>query len=163
LDKTVLLEIFWKVLEPQGISKSAYHGGNMEGNQIHKFANLSYKVWPEICSLLESVPINKRAHKKCTDDLIENVCTAFEYLMGYYDTMISIVCSPMGTLTDEQISDVEKVSDFESVHPSHISITLRGFPKPWVVHSNIKFTLLSKKYQNLLNQTNSTGLTKLAA
>jgi hypothetical protein len=26
--------------------------------------------------------------------------------------MISIVCSPMGTLTDEQISDLEKVSDF---------------------------------------------------
>jgi hypothetical protein len=73
MDKTILLEIFWKVLEPQGISKSAYHGGDMEGNQIRKFANLSYKVWPEICSLLKDVPVNKRAHNKCTDDLNENV------------------------------------------------------------------------------------------
>ena len=89
------------------IVRSAYHGGDFEGNHCRKFMrNADKQVMNDIQQLLLGVPLNDRA---ADNEEISKYCKAFKRLFQYFDLLIHYCQQPFGKLTDADMKDVRSL------------------------------------------------------
>ena len=88
------------------IVRSAYHGGDFEGNHCRKWVSNAHSVMESIEVLLLGIPSEERA---ADDQEIQKYCKAFKRLFQYFDALIHYCHQPFGTLTDVDMVDVRKL------------------------------------------------------
>ena len=92
-----MLESVYKIV------RSAYHGGDFEGNHCRKFIRNAEKVMDDIQALLLEIPQEDRA---ADDYEIVRYCYAFQRLFQYFDLLIHFCQQSFGTLSDADMTDV---------------------------------------------------------
>lgn len=90
------------------IIRSAYHGGDFEGNHCRKFLRKANEVMNSIEGLLLAIPQSDRADG-CDDDEIQRCCCAFKRLFQHFDLLVHYCQQPLGSLTDDDMADVRKL------------------------------------------------------
>jgi len=105
--------------------RSAYHGGDFEGNHCRKLMRQADSVMDSIQELLLGMPEADRA-VGCDDDEVQKHCGAFKRLFQHMDGAIHCCNQPFGTLTNSDMADVRVLIDkldclwremFETVPP----------------------------------------------
>lgn len=97
-----MLEDLYKII------RSAYHGGDFEGNHCRKWMRLARSVMDSIELVLLNVPAENRA-AGCDDNEIRKCCQAYKRLFQHFDLLIHYTQQPFGTLTDTDMDNVRKL------------------------------------------------------
>ena len=101
-----LCELERTVLELLGLRRSAYHGGDYEGNQLRILMRNAQEIMTKTQIFLLNIPLARR-HKKCTDEMIVQVCNAYRQLFKYYNIMRYYARKADGTATDSDIYNLK--------------------------------------------------------
>ena len=88
------------------IIRSAYHGGDFEGNHCRKFMRNARGVMDSIQQLLLDTPADDRA---ADDDEIRHHCAAFKRLFQCFDLLIHHCQQSFGSLTNADMDEVRKL------------------------------------------------------
>ena len=88
--------------------RSAYDGGDFEGNHCRKFIRQANQVMDDIESLLLDVP---RADRSCDDKEIRKCCRCYKRLFQCFDALIHHCHQPFSTLTESDMVDVRRLVD----------------------------------------------------
>ena len=90
------------------ILRSAYHGGDFEGNHCRKFIRKSNNVMDSIETILLQVP---EANRAADDEEIRKCCRAHKRLFQCFDALVHCCNQPFGALSDQDMIDVNKLVD----------------------------------------------------
>jgi len=90
------------------IIRSAYHGGDFEGNHCRKWMRQADSVMDSIETILLSVPRENRA-RGCDDAEIHRCCRSYKRLFQYFDALMHYCQQPFGTLTDDNVVEVRRL------------------------------------------------------
>ena len=88
------------------IIRSAYHGGDFEGNHCRKFLRRANEVMDSIQVLLLEIP---QTDRDADDDEIRRYCRGYKRLFQYMDLLVHYIQQPFGTLSDDDMANVRKL------------------------------------------------------
>mgnify|MGYP000204837613 CR=1 FL=1 len=88
------------------IVRSAYHGGDFEGNHCRKFMRNADAVMDSIEGLLLDVP---EVDRSADNEEIRRHCCAFKRLFQHFDALIHCCQQAFGTLTNDDMANVRKL------------------------------------------------------
>ncbi len=107
-----------RVFNKYSIVPQQYHGGDFVGPHVRKFMEKANEICSDITDIFKSVPTNMRRKRKrgtdteveaMNDEEIERKMNKISDLLLLADTIYSVSHAAPGTLTDEEINEVEKV------------------------------------------------------
>jgi len=95
---------------------SAYHGGDLEGNQCRQLMKDSPAIMAAIKDLLleylAELPAEEKARGRLADAAeVEQFCRGFERLFQYFDVVSHHCYQPFGSLTDSDIGKLQVAVD----------------------------------------------------
>jgi len=90
------------------IVRSAYHGGDFEGNHCRKLIRQADQVMDSIQQLLLDIPPEDRSDG-CDDAEIQRYCAAYKRLFKYFDALVHYCHQPFGTLTDANMTELRRL------------------------------------------------------
>ena len=105
LSQTLRQQIDGLLAELFNILRSAYHGGDMEGNYCRKLMRLAEEAMDQVENLLLTVPQMQRA-PGCSNDEINKYCRAFKRMFQYMDVLSHSCYQPFGTITDSELVNI---------------------------------------------------------
>jgi hypothetical protein len=98
LDKSVRMLIERTFFEKYKVYRSSYHGGEFEGNDLRQLMRTTVPVMDDVESTLMGT-LQSTRHEKCSDVMIQQVCSAYKRLLQYYNILRYFVriCNGKGT------------------------------------------------------------------
>jgi hypothetical protein len=103
-----------KLKQELKVYSSAYHGGDLEGNQCRELMKqapaVMHAVKDVLTEYLNGLPAEEKA-KRADDTEVELFCSGFERLFQYFDVVSHHCYQPFGTLTDSDLAKLQVAVD----------------------------------------------------
>jgi hypothetical protein len=107
MDKTIRMQMEAEVLDPNGVERCSYHGGEVIGRGAMNLLRKAGHIFDHVETFLLNVPAATR-HPNCTDEMIATISRAHCRLFQYYNGLRFLARKRNGTATNDDCDVVDK-------------------------------------------------------